>query len=128
MCGIAGMLDLDGRRPLPDGVLAAMSAALVHRGPDEHGAYDGPGIGLACRRLSIVGITNGRQPIANEDGSIWTVCNGELYDDPELRPQLEARGHRFATSSDVELIPHLWEDHGSTALDHIRGQFALAVW
>ena len=90
MCGIAGIVDLDGRRPLPHGALAAMSAALVHRGPDEDGTFEQPGIGLACRRLSIVGVANGRQPVANEDGSIRAVCNGELFDYPELRPQLEA--------------------------------------
>jgi asparagine synthase (glutamine-hydrolysing) len=128
MCGIAGMMDLAGRRTPPRGALAAMSAALVHRGPDEDGVYEGPGIGLACRRLSIVGIANGRQPVANEDGSVRAVCNGELFDYPELRPQLEHRGHRFATDTDVELIPHLWEDHGPGALDRLRGQFAFAVW
>jgi asparagine synthase (glutamine-hydrolysing) len=128
MCGIAGIVDLDGRRPLPRGALAAMSAALVHRGPDEDGTFEQPGVGLACRRLSIVGVANGRQPVASEDGSIRAVCNGELYDYPELRPQLERAGHRFATDTDVELIPHLWEDHGPAALDRLRGQFAFAVW
>jgi asparagine synthase (glutamine-hydrolysing) len=128
MCGIAGIVDLDARRPLPRGALAAMSAALGHRGPDEDGAFEQPGIGLACRRLSIVGVANGRQPVASEDGSIRAVCNGELFDYAELRPQLEAAGHCFATDTDVELIPHVWEEHGPAALDRLRGQFAFAVW
>jgi asparagine synthase (glutamine-hydrolysing) len=128
MCGIAGIVDLDGRRPPPAGALAAMSAALVHRGPDEAGAFEQPGIGLACRRLAIVGVANGRQPVASEDGSVRAVCNGELFDYPELRPELERGGHRFATDTDVELIPHLWEDYGPAALDRLRGQFAFAVW
>src|SRR5262249_20279534 len=100
MCGIAGIVNLDGRGPLPGGVLAARSGALVHRGPDEVGTFEQPGIGLACRRLAIVGVTNGRQPVSNEDGSVRVVCNGELFDYPELRPELERRGHRFATDTD----------------------------
>src|SRR5262245_47709151 len=110
MCGIAGMIDLSARRSMPRGVLQAMADALVHRGPDEFGFHESSGIGLAARRLSIVGLGNGHQPIPNEDGTIWAVCNGELYDYPELRPQLEGRGHRFFTDSDVELLVHCWEE------------------
>jgi asparagine synthase (glutamine-hydrolysing) len=129
MCGIAGMIDLTGqRRPLPEGALQAMAQAIFHRGPDEEGFLQRPGLGLANRRLSIVGLADGRQPIANEDGSVSTVFNGELFDYPELRARLEARGHRFRTHADTENLVHLWEDHHETLWDHLRGQFALALY
>jgi asparagine synthase (glutamine-hydrolysing) len=105
-----------------------MAACLVHRGPDEDGFLLRPRLGLASRRLSIVGLRNGRQPISNEDQSVWVVFNGELFDYPEVRTRLEAKGHRFATDCDTELIPHLWEDHGEEMFQYLRGQFALALW
>ena len=128
MCGIAGMVDMAGRRPVPAGVLEKMAAAIIHRGPDEDGFLERPGLGLASRRLSIVGLADGRQPIFNEDRSVAVVYNGELFDYPEMRAKLEARGHRFATHCDTELIPHLWEDHQEDMFEHLRGQFALALW
>src|SRR6266516_3018612 len=97
MCGIAGIIDLNGRRAAPAGVLQAMAEALFHRGPDEDGFLERPGLGLASRRLSIVGLADGRQPITNEDRSVAVVFNGELFDYPERRAELEGRGHRFAT-------------------------------
>ncbi|HEV3260873.1 MAG TPA: asparagine synthase (glutamine-hydrolyzing) [Gemmataceae bacterium] len=128
MCGIAGIADLADRRPVPGGILQAMAQALFHRGPDEDGFLERPGLGLASRRLSIVGLADGRQPIANEDGSVAVVYNGELFDYPEMRAALEARGHHFATHCDTELIPHLWEEHGEALFEKLRGQFALALW
>jgi asparagine synthase (glutamine-hydrolysing) len=128
MCGIAGIVDLSGRRVLPEGVLQDMAAALVHRGPDENGFLERPGLGLASRRLSIVGLFDGRQPISNEDHSISVVYNGELFDYPERRAELEGRGHRFRTHCDTELIPHFWEEREENCLERLRGQFALAVW
>jgi asparagine synthase (glutamine-hydrolysing) len=128
MCGIAGIIDLTGRRPLPEGILASMANALIHRGPDEDGYLEMPGLGLAARRLSIIGLADGRQPISNEDHSITVVYNGELFDYPEMRAELEQRGHRFATHCDTEIIPHLWEDLGERMLERLRGQFALALW
>lgn len=128
MCGIAGMLDLAGKRPVPVRALQAMAAALVHRGPDQDGYLVRPGVGLASRRLSIVGLKDGRQPIVNETGEISVVFNGELFDYPEERFTLEKRGHRFATQCDTELLPHLWEDHKEKLLDHLHGQFAFALW
>lgn len=128
MCGIAGLVDLTGRRPVPEGVLEAMVAALVHRGPDDLGTVKSCGIGLGSRRLSIVGLQDGRQPIASEDGTVSVVFNGELFDYPELRPVLESRGHIFATHCDTELLPHLWEEHGEDLFPHVRGQFAFALW
>jgi asparagine synthase (glutamine-hydrolysing) len=128
MCGIAGIVDLAGRRPVPAGAVQAMARALVHRGPDEDGFLDEPGVGLASRRLSIVGLADGRQPITNEDGSVAVVFNGELFDYPEARARLEKHGHRFRTHCDTELIPHLWEDYEEGLFSYLRGQFALALW
>lgn len=128
MCGIAGIVDLRGHRPVPADRLRRMAEAMVHRGPDDEGYFEAEAVGLASRRLSIVGLTDGRQPITNEDGSVVVVFNGELFDYPELKPALEARGHRFATRCDTELIAHLWEEHQDGLVDHLRGQFAFAVW
>ena len=128
MCGIAGVVDLAGRRPVAPETVRTMASALYHRGPDEDGYFERPGQSLASRRLSIVGLLDGRQPISNEDKSVFVVFNGELFDYPEMRAKLEARGHRFATHCDTELIPHLWEDHGEEFFEHLRGQFALALW
>ena len=110
------------------GVVPAMAQAIVHRGPDEDGFLERPGFHLANRRLSIVGLADGKQPIANEDRTVWTVFNGELFDYPEKRPQLEAKGHVFRTHTDTELIPHLWEEHRETMFDHLQGQFAFCLW
>src|SRR5262249_57671710 len=101
---------------------------VVHGGADEDGFLERPGLGLASRRLSIVGLFDGRQPISNEDNSISVVYNGELFDYPERRAELEGRGHRFRTHCDTELIPHFWEEHREDALAKLRGQFAVAVW
>jgi asparagine synthase (glutamine-hydrolysing) len=128
MCGIAGMIDLQERRRIPPGALASMARALFHRGPDEDGILEQPGLGLANRRLSIVGLADGRQPIGNEDGTVTVVFNGELFDYRELRAQLEKRGHRFRTHCDTEVLPHLWEECQEEMLLRLRGQFAFALW
>src|SRR5260370_21790589 len=122
MCGIAGIVDLSGRRPVPAGVLEDMATALLHRGPDEDGFLERPGLGLVSRRLSIVGLSDGRQPNGNEDGSIQVVYNGELFDYPERKAELEGRGHRFQTHCDTELIPHFWEERQEDCLERLRGQ------
>ena len=127
MCGIAGMVDLMGQRVPPRPVLEQMAAALYHRGPDEEGYFVGPAIGLAARRLSIVGLADGQQPIFNESGQVVTIFNGELYDDADTRAALEAKGHRFRTHTDTELLVHLWEEHGPELPLHLRGQFAFAL-
>src|SRR5262249_49365278 len=111
MCGIAGIVDLTSRRPLPEGILAAMADALIHRGPDEDGYLERPGLGLASRRLSIIGLADGRQPISNEDQSVTVVYNGELFDYREMRAELEGRGHSFATHCATTVIPHLFEQY-----------------
>ncbi|MGH2356926.1 MAG: asparagine synthase (glutamine-hydrolyzing), partial [Candidatus Limnocylindria bacterium] len=128
MCGIAGIVDLRGGQAVPPGCVRRMADAIVHRGPDDEGYFERDGLALANRRLSIVGLADGRQPITNEDGSVVVVFNGELFDYPEARRALEARGHRFTTHCDTELVPHLWEEHHAGMLEHLQGQFALAVW
>jgi asparagine synthase (glutamine-hydrolysing) len=128
MCGIAGVIDLAGRRAAPPGTLRRMADSIIHRGPDDDGYLDLPHLGLANRRLSIVGLADGKQPISNEDQSVWCVFNGEFFEYPEKRRQLEAKGHCFRTHTDTELIPHLWEDHGEQLFEHLKGQFAFCVY
>jgi asparagine synthase (glutamine-hydrolysing) len=128
MCGIAGIIHLRDRVPIEPRTVRAMAQALYHRGPDEDGYLERPGLALASRRLSIVGLFDGRQPIANEDGSVSVVYNGELFDYPEIRADLSSRGHVFRTHADTEIIPHLYEEYGDGMLERLRGQFALALW
>src|SRR5262245_11513477 len=128
MCGIAGILDLTGQRPAPTEAVRRMARALYHRGPDEDGFFDQAGISLASRRLSIVGLFDGRQPISNEDGSVQVVFNGELFDYVERRQEMQAKGHVFRTHTDTELVPHWYEDHGDRMFEKLKGQFAVALW
>ena len=127
MCGICGILDLNGRRP-PEGELRSMSAVLRHRGPDDQGEFTSGPLAMAFRRLSIVDVSGGHQPMANEDGTVWIVFNGEIYNDPELRPLLKQKGHCYATNSDTETILHLYEEYGVDCVHHLRGMFAFAIW
>jgi asparagine synthase (glutamine-hydrolysing) len=128
MCGIAGMMDLSGRKPAPSAVVRRMASAIVHRGPDDDGFFDRAEVCLASRRLSIVGLADGKQPIPNEDRSVHVVFNGELFDYPERRKELESKGHTFRTHTDTELLPHLYEEHGEELFATLRGQFAVALW
>ncbi len=105
-----------------------MARAIIHRGPDEEGFYFRPGLALASRRLSIVGLADGQQPVTNEEGNVTAVFNGELFDHLEKRAQLEARGHRLIKHCDTEIIPHLWEEHQQGMFERLRGQFAIALW
>ncbi len=123
MCGIAGFIGVDDE-PL----LRAMCARLAHRGPDDAGFYTAPGVGLAMRRLAIIDLKTGRQPIANEARDVWVVFNGEIYNYQDLRRQLQERGHSLSTTSDTETIVHLYEDHGVDFVHHLRGMFAIALW
>jgi asparagine synthase (glutamine-hydrolysing) len=127
MCGICGIAPAD-LRPIDRAPLQRMNAALVHRGPDSEGMILRPGVGLASRRLAVIDLVSGDQPIANEDGSLWIVLNGEIYNFPELRADLERRGHRFQTHSDTETVLHLYEEVGEACVEHLRGMFALALW
>jgi asparagine synthase (glutamine-hydrolysing) len=128
MCGIAGAVDLNGRREFSATRLLAMTGAIAHRGPDDEQFHIEPGVALGVRRLSIVDLAGGRQPIANEDGTIWVSQNGELFEYPELQSELTARGHRLATRCDTELWVHLYEDLGERFFEKARGQFAVALW
>ena len=128
MCGIGGVVHADPRRPVRPEDLERMSAALRHRGPDGDGRWAGPGAGLAVRRLAIIDPETGDQPLANEDGTVVLVCNGEIYNHVELRLELLARGHRFRSGSDAETIVHLYEELGPSAVERLRGMFALALW
>lgn len=128
MCGFAGVFDQDRERPVAHGELRAMLDTLWYRGPDGDGFLEEPGIGLAFARLAIIDLEGGRQPMANEDGSVWVVNNGEIYNFRELRGDLAARGHRFATRSDTEVIVHAYEEWGDACVDALRGIFAFALW
>ncbi|HUF90062.1 MAG TPA: asparagine synthase (glutamine-hydrolyzing), partial [Gemmatimonadota bacterium] len=128
MCGICGIATIQPAQPVERGTIARMAAALAHRGPDGEGMHFAPGVGLGVRRLAIVDLETGDQPIANEDGSVVVVCNGEIYNHVELRAELIRAGHRFRTRSDVETIAHLYEDLGLECLHRLRGMFAFALW
>ena len=139
MCGITGAVWSAPAAALPPDVLARMTAVLAHRGPDDTGSYQSafhqrpgygamPGVALGHRRLSIIDVAGGHQPLANEDESVWIVFNGEIYNHRELRMRLEGSGHRFRSHSDTETIVHLYEDEGLDFLRHLNGMFALAIW
>jgi asparagine synthase (glutamine-hydrolysing) len=128
MCGIAGIVDLAGNRSIANGIAQSMTQAIIHRGPDEEGYFQRPGVVLGSRRLSIVGLADGQQPVANEDRTVSVVFNGEFFDHLEKRAELEARGHRLVTHCDTEIIPHLWEESQEGMFERLRGQFALALW
>ena len=128
MCGITGILNLTKSAPIEESSLRQMLALLRHRGPDQFGIYLDDGVGLGSARLSIIDIGGGQQPITNEDETLWIVFNGEIFNYVELRPDLEARGHRFGTNSDTEIILHLYEDFGPGCLSYLNGQFAIAIW
>ncbi len=138
MCGIAGGLWFDESQAISRDTLDAMTDSLVHRGPDDRGwhhealAHDAagvtPGVALGFRRLSIIDLSGGHQPLSNEDGSVWLVFNGEIYNYRELRHRLEGSGHRFRTDSDSETIVHLYEDLGTECFEHLNGMFSIALW
>src|SRR2546427_7259488 len=128
MCGIYGVRELrPGRQPSHE-TLAHMGQRMIHRGPDDQGHYRADGIGIGMRRLSIIDLAGGHQPIPNEDKKVWVVCNGEIYNFKELRAELEARGHVFQSDSDTEVIVHLYEEEGLNLFRRLRGMFAIALW
>ena len=128
MCGIAGILYTDRHRQADTSVLKSMGDAIAHRGPDGEGYLVSGPAGMVHRRLAIIDLAGGDQPISNEDETIHVVFNGEIYNYPELREQLESRGHRFRTNSDTEVLVHLYEDYGSEFVTRLRGMFAFAIW
>jgi asparagine synthase (glutamine-hydrolysing) len=127
MCGIAGIVRRSGQQ-VDEGVLASMCEAIRHRGPDDDGFYIQGAVGLSMRRLAIIDLAHGQQPISNEDGTAWIVFNGEIYNYRDLRAQLEKLGHRFHTDSDTEAIVHAYEQYGTDCPKHLRGMFAFAIW
>ena len=127
MCGIAGLFDLNGRREFSKDLVARMNDVQFHRGPDEGGFHFEPGVALAHRRLSIIDLATGQQPLFNEDHSVSVVFNGEIYNFQELVPELQALGHQFRTHSDTEVIVHAWEAWGEDCVKRFRGMFASGI-
>src|SRR6195256_3995423 len=128
MCGIVGVFDMRGRGEVSPETLARMNESQFHRGPDEGGMHREPGIGLGHRRLSIIDLSTGQQPLYNEDGSVAVVFNGEIYNFQELAKELAACGHTFRTRCDTEVIVHGWEQWGASCVKRFRGMFAFALW
>jgi asparagine synthase (glutamine-hydrolysing) len=130
MCGICGIVSFSSEIPVRKTILQQMNDTLHHRGPDDEGYYIDPnqGVGLAMRRLSIIDLTTGKQPIANENKSMWIVFNGEIYNHLHVRCRLEQKGHMFSTRSDTEVILHAYEEYGVNCVDHLNGMFAFAIW
>lgn len=128
MCGICGVFHGDRAHKVERATLEAMNHQILHRGPDDAGFYVSENVGLAMRRLSIIDLKTGQQPVSNEDGTVWIVYNGEIYNHAELRSQLEARGHQYRSKSDTETIVHLYEEYGPECVRHLRGMFAFVLW
>ncbi|MCA8987342.1 MAG: asparagine synthase (glutamine-hydrolyzing) [Planctomycetaceae bacterium] len=128
MCGIVGAVSIEGTRSFPESTLIDMAEAIWHRGPDDQHHFSEPGVAMAARRLSIIDLANGRQPISNEDGQIHVAFNGELFDYPILREQFLQRGHKFKTHCDTELWAHMYEEEGEDVFLNAKGQFAACIW
>src|SRR5687768_4015200 len=127
MCGIAGFVN-NSNEKADRSILERMNRAIVHRGPDEDGYYLKDNVAMAMRRLAIIDLAGGQQPIPNEDRTKWIVYNGEVYNYQELREGLFARGHKLNTNSDTEAVVHLYDEYGADCLRHLRGMFAFAIW
>jgi len=128
MCGICGIVFSDSKTNVDSAVLARMNSRIVHRGPDDDGFFVEHNVGLAMRRLSIIDVKTGHQPLCDETQNVWIVYNGEIYNHAELRRGLEAKGHRYRTRSDTETVVHLYEEYGRDCVKHLRGMFAFAIW
>jgi asparagine synthase (glutamine-hydrolysing) len=128
MCGICGKLNFDSQAGVAPALVSAMADAMPHRGPDDDGYYISGQVGLGFRRLSIIDLSGGHQPLSNEDGTLWTVFNGEIYNYQELRDYLVTKGHVFKTRSDTEVIVHLYEELGEISVERLRGMFAFGIW
>lgn len=128
MCGISGFVSVDGLKPIDASPIERMNDALRHRGPDDSGVYSDAQAVLGHRRLSIIDVEGGRQPVHNESQTVWVVFNGEIYNFPGLHQELLARGHRFYTRTDTEVLVHLYEEYGPDLVEHLNGMFAFALW
>ncbi len=127
MCGITGLLYFEDREPTHE-LLKKMTDVIEHRGPNDSGFWTENRIGLGFRRLSIIDLKEGHQPMANEDETVWIVFNGEIYNYKALREMLISRGHQFKTHSDTEVIVHLYEEYGEDCVKHLRGMFGFVIW
>src|SRR6266498_4069701 len=128
MCGLSGIYNYKTLEPVSERLLKAMNDTLVHRGPDDEGFYVSNEVGLGHRRLSIIDLAAGHQPMTNEDDTVWVAFNGEIYNFTDLHRWLEAKGHQFKTRSDTEIIVHLYEEKGEDCFRELRGMFAIAIW
>jgi len=128
MCGICGIYGFKELAPASQDLVRAMAKVMVHRGPDDEGYYFDNSVALGMRRLSIIDLVTGHQPLSNEDGTVWTVYNGEIYNFPELKQRLQAKGHAFLTQTDTEVIVHLYEEEGEDFVKRLNGMFAIALW
>src|SRR5215813_1541716 len=128
MCGICGQFNFGNRAPVDRRKVEGMARSIRHRGPDDEGYFvDGP-LGLGARRLSIIDLVGGAQPMSDPEGTVQVVFNGEIYNFPELRQELESRGHRFRTRSDTEVVVHGYREWGTDVFDHLNGMFGVAIW
>ena len=128
MCGITGLVHFDPHHPIEPALLGEMTYCLRHRGPDDQGYFIDENVGLGHRRLSVIDLTSGHQPIGNEEGTVWIVYNGEIYNYLELRRELISREHQFRTNSDTEVIVHGYEEFGEACLERLNGMFAFAIY
>ena len=128
MCGICGQLNYRTEEPANSETIRRMTDSIVHRGPDDEGYYLSGPLGLGFRRLSIIDLSGGHQPMSDADETVWVVFNGEIYNFKELRAELESRGHRFRTRSDTEAIVHGYKEWGTGVLNRLNGMFGLAIW
>src|SRR5215467_870729 len=128
MCGICGQYNFVTGAPVDAQAIKRMADAIAHRGPDDEGQYIAGSIGLGFRRLSIIDLEGGHQPMSDDDGSVWVVFNGEIYNFPELKSELQSHGHVFRTNSDTEVIVHGYKQWGNDVLQHLNGMFGLAIW
>ena len=128
MCGICGVVSFQPNIPVDQSVLKRMNDSIRHRGPDDEGYYQDAQASLAMRRLSIIDLHTGQQPISNETGDVWVVYNGEIYNFKDVRAELERRGHTFKTQTDTEIIVHAYEEYGDECVKHFNGMFAISLW
>src|SRR5205823_4849661 len=128
MCGIAGQFNFQRREPVERETIVWMARSIAHRGPDDEGFFVSGPLGLGFRRLSIIDLTGGHQPMSDAEETVWIIFNGEIYNFKELRSELEGRGHRFLTQSDTEVIIHGYKEWGTDVFNHLNGMFGLAIW
>src|ERR1700757_4394307 len=128
MCGICGKMNFDVSEPVSPLLIKSMADTILHRGPDDEGYFVSGSVGLGFRRLSIIDLAGGHQPMSDTEETVWVILNGEIYNFKELRAELEQRGHRFRTRSDTEVIIHGYKEGGREVLDHFRGMFGVAIW